>query len=617
MKSVIFHSLIVMIGWSLASNATSMTLEDSLAIAYHNSPLLEARRAELRAIDEGMAQAVSGWRPNLAGEASYEERHQDAGIGGANSPVNPDVQFNPFRWGFTLDQPIYRGGQTVAEMRQAKSQVYEGRANLHSAEQDVLLNTATAYFDVRQDQVVQDLNRNNVQVLRQQLAASEDRFEVGEITRTDVAQSKAALSAALSNLTISEARLSGSRARYQRHVGQLPSQLEAGTGLPALPANVDDAISIAIARNPILVAARHSEEAARHSLRRTVGNMLPLVSVQGEYSRIKEPSQFRTYNRDRIVMARVSIPLYQAGGASSRVREARQIHNQRRIETLRIDREVRKRSKDQWADFLAVKSNIISRKEQVRANEIAHEGVRQEALVGSRTTLDVLDEEQRLLDSRVALENARRDEHVAAYQILSLIGELSPQKLDLDVESYDPAINYHQVRYRWIGLGQSANDKPLPNVDTSPVITSGEQPEASENSAMPAEGAALKDNTDSKPTAVPNSQGASLTRSPGEQFQSMAATSGFESSNYAGAKKYLVQLAAYRSIQGADRGWEKLTKRHPDILGDHSSNVIGVMLNGDQQYYRLRVGPKSDKEASQQLCQSLKDQGQNCWIVRH
>jgi outer membrane protein len=576
--------LVLTVGILNRNNAYGVTLEDALTTAYHNSPALEASRSQLRAIDERMAQAVSGWRPTLTGEASYQERHQDSGVGGANSPINPDVQFNPFRVGMSLEQPIYRGGQTVAEMRQAKSEIREGRANLRSTEQDVLLNTVTAFFDVRQDQVVLKLNQNNVQVLRQQMSAAEDRFEVGEVTRTDVAQAEAALSSAIANLTLAKAQLISSRARYQRHVGILPGTLDPTEGLPVLPANADDALAIALQRNPFLVAARHGEEASHHFVRRAVGNMLPSVTLDGEFSRTKEPSQFREYMRRREVIARLSIPLYQAGGASSRVREARQLHNQRRIDTLRTDREVRKRLKDAWAQYVSLKSTVTSRKEQVRANTIALEGVRQEALVGTRTTLDVLEEEQRLLNSRVTLENANRDEYVLAYQILSLMGDLMPENLGLSVAGYDPAENYRKVRYKMIGVGRSAAADPLPTADTTSV-------------------------------SIPKDQELQVEWSPVESDRTPASDVVENVSVSSDPHQYLVQIAAYRSVRMADRGWTILAEQYADLLGGRTPDVIGASIVDRGSYYRLRVGPSTDIGDARRLCSALKSQGQNCLIV--
>ena len=599
MRAVIAGVVALGAAYFIPDRAGAVTLEEALITAYNNSPILLARRAELRATDERMAQAVSGWRPTLTGDASYIERHQDAGIGGANSPINPDVQFNPFRVGVVAEQPIYRGGRTMPEMRQAKAEIRQSRANLQITEQDVLLNTSVTFFDVRQDQTVLDLNQNNVEVLRQQLAATEDRFAVGEITRTDVAQAEAALSSAIARLTLARARLTANRARYQRYVGMLPANLEAPAGLPPLPANESDALAIAVERNPNLIAARYSEDAARHFVRRAVGDLLPRVSVEGEFSRTKEPSQFRDYSRTRQVMARLTIPLYQAGAASSRVREARQIHSQRRIETHETDRALRDRLKETWANFISVQSTIDSRREQVRANEVALEGVRQEALVGSRTTLDVLDEDQRLLDSRVELENAIRDEFAAAFQILSLTGELVPEKLGLAVTHYDPKEHYKEVRYQLFGIGRSAEADPLPNVDDTSVtvpLSDDDGPDPSDESA------------------APDTSGLNDLASEGQESD-RAAQKDEEPQRQTG--ELLVQMAAYRSVARADRGWEILAARHKKALANYRPDLVGVDLGDKGVYYRLRAGPIADRHEADQLCGALKDEGQNCLIVTH
>jgi cell division septation protein DedD len=272
--------------------------------------------------------------------------------------------------------------------------------------------------------------------------------------------------------------------------------------------------------------------------------------------------------------------------------------------------------KDGWAGYLGIKSSIVSRKEQVRANEIALEGVRQEAIVGSRTTLDVLEEEQRLLDSRVALENANRDEYVAAYEILSLIGELAPEKLGLAVPDYDPATNYKKVRYSWFGFGRSANKDPLPSIKAASV-TAPTQTEMDKDSQDPETG-----NDANEEVAGEEDLSVDETAITSEQSQKPAPqpiNSNIEpvESQPANSIRYLVQIAAYHSVQKADHGWNQLAQKHPDILNGHTPNVIGVIIKGDQQYYRLRVGPEANRSESQQLCDALKNKGQNCWLVPH
>ena len=343
----------------------------------------------------------------------------------------------------------------MAATNEAKSGVQAGRAGLTSTEQDVFLGTITAYMDVFRDQAVLDLNQRNVEVLTRQLDATRDRFEVGEITRTDVAQAEAALSASIARRTLAEAQLTASRAEYEKLVGSAPSNLAGPPGLPVLPSSEEEARAMALAANPNLDAAKHTEVAAGQGVKGAVGALLPSADARGEISYTDDASQFATFVRVKQVSGQITVPFYQAGRAYSEVREARQTHRQRRLEVVESQRQVVEQSASSWATFKAVQSTIESREEQVRANEIALDGVRQEAIVGSRTTLDVLEEEQRLLDSRVELVRAKRDQQVAAYELLSVVGGLTATKLELPVAVYDPDTNYQRVRNAWFGFGGS------------------------------------------------------------------------------------------------------------------------------------------------------------------
>ena len=443
------------IGFAAYAPAHADTLEDALVGAYQTNPTLQANRAQQRATDESVAQAMSGWRPTLAGFGTYSHLLQDSGIGGANSTANSDIKLNPARVGASLSQPLFRGGRTVAAVREAKSSVQAGRENLTATEQDILLQSITAYVDVFQDQAVLELNTRNVEVLTRQLDATRDRFEVGEITRTDVAQAEAALSSAESSRTLANAQLTASRAEYTKLVGTPPVDIQEPSALPNLPGSEEESQAMALAANPFIGAAKHTEAAAEQGVKGAVGALLPSADATGEISYTDDASQFASFMRVKQVTGEISVPVYQAGRVYSQVREARQIHRQRRLEVVENQREVIERAATAWSNFSAVQSTIISRQEQVRANEIALEGVKQEAIVGSRTTLDVLEEEQRLLDSRVELVRARRDQQVAAYQLLSVVGGMTATKLNLPVNVYDPDANYLKVRNAWFGFGSS------------------------------------------------------------------------------------------------------------------------------------------------------------------
>ncbi len=454
MKNLLAMTLSATLVWASGPSGAE-TLEEALVGAYQTNPTLQARRAEQRATDEAVSQAVAGWRPTLTGYGSYSHLLQDTGIGGANSTANPDIKLNPARIGATLNQPLFRGGRTVAATKEAKNTVQAGRAGLIATEQDVLLQTITAYMDVFQDQAVLELNQRNVEVLTRQLDATRDRFAVGEITRTDVAQAEAALSSSVASRTLSEAQITASRAEYEKLVGNPPTKLEEAPGLPDLPSSEEEARAMALAANPSLNAAKYTEVAAGQGVKGAVGALLPSADAVGEMSFTDEASQFASFVRVKQVSGQLTVPFYQGGRVYSEVREARQTHRQRRLEVVENQRQALELAASAWANFKALRSTIDSREEQVRANEIALDGVRQEASVGSRTTLDVLEEEQRLLDSRVQLVRAKRDQQVAAYELLSVVGGLTAPNLNLPVTVYDPDKNYQRVRNAWFGFGET------------------------------------------------------------------------------------------------------------------------------------------------------------------
>lgn len=435
-----------------AASASAQSLTEALATAYTTNPALLAARNELRAQDELVPQALSGWRPTIAGTASAGATWADSRIG--------NNQSNPRSVGIDLTQPIYRGGRTVASTRQAENLVLAQRARLVGVEENVLFNSATAYMDVVRDEAVLELNINNEQVLARQLAASRDRFEVGEITRTDVAQSEARLAGATAGRITSEGALAASRARYVEVIGDAPGTLETPPIVTSLPGSLEEAIEVASAANPDVVAADYVERAARDGVDVVFGELLPTVSVRTGVSYQQEPSPFSNTTGDEKladVEAQVTIPLYQAGDVASRVREAKKRASQRRLEMAQQRRTASQIATTAWEALSTARAQITSFQAQVRSDEIALEGVREEAQVGSRTVLDVLDAEQELLDARVNLVRAKRDEIVAGFQILQAVGNLTARDLNLPVEYYDYQADYLEVRNKlW---GTSVNEE--------------------------------------------------------------------------------------------------------------------------------------------------------------
>ena len=348
-----------------------------------------------------------------------------------------------------MAQPLYRGGRTRAGTRQAEATVLAARADLLATEQDVLLAAVTAYLDVLRDQAIVRLNRNNEQVLRCQLEATRDRFEVGEITRTDVAQAEARLSRATSDRIQAEGNVVSSRAALSQVTGTVPGALAAPPALSGLPTSVAEAIAIAVVESPSLLASRLSERASQHAIDAAIGNLLPTISLNGDIRRNEDSFTRGSVTESATITARITIPLYQAGAVASEVRQSRNTNNRRRLEIEETRRVVRQQVTQAWERLTTATDRVRSSTDQTRAAGIALEGVRAEAEVGLRTTLDTLDAEQELLDARVAVVIAERDQYVAAFDVREAIGRLNARALELPVEYYDPAAYYERVRRRW------------------------------------------------------------------------------------------------------------------------------------------------------------------------
>lgn len=435
--------------------ASAENLTDALVAAYQTNPTLQAQRAQLRATDEGVPQALSGWRPTVQAQGTYGATHTDTTL---NTGTTSKGDIEPYTGSVTLSQNVFAGGRTVNATDQAEYGVLAGREALMSVEQSTLFNAVQAYMNVIRDQSVVELNRNNVDVLQRQLEATTDRFRVGELTRTDTAQAEARLSLAKSNLTAAEAQLTASRAFYERIVGQMPGTLEKPPVVAGLPNSEEDARSVAEKNNPTLQAARYAEQANREAISVAKGALLPSVDIQAQYQYGRDPSLTVRDVEESSIVGVLTIPLYQAGVEYSQVREAKELHNQSRLQVAAAMREVDEAVRNAWNQLLSSRASIVSNQEGVNASEIALEGVRQESEVGARTTLDVLNAEQEYLNARVSLVSAERDLAVAEYGLLAAMGFLTARNLELPVDYYDPAVNYGEVRNKWIGFGTAGDE---------------------------------------------------------------------------------------------------------------------------------------------------------------
>ncbi len=431
-------------GFGLSNSADAESLPSALKSAYRNHPGLQADRARQRGVDENVSQALSGWRPTVSANA-------DAGAQWSNSTGFKTSKTNPAGFSITLNQPIFRGFKTVSGTKQAEAVVNASRQQLLSVEQGVLLDGATAYMDVIRDQDIAALRRKNVSFLISQLAASNARFAVGEITRTDVAQSRARLASSRADLAVARSNLAASIASYIRVIGHRPSRLRFPGISRSVPRSLQAALNTASKTSPSILAAAFNLEAAQQNIKVLKGDLLPTLSLQAQYSLRSEPTSTIKRTGTGVIQGVVSIPLYQAGRVYSQVRQAKQQASERQLLILDTRRQVRQSVVSTWNAFVASRQTITSIKAQVSANALALSGVRQEALVGSRTTLDILDAKRELVNSQVTLAVAQRNKVVAAYQLIAATGRMTARHLRLSVAIHDPSVNARRVRDQYFG----------------------------------------------------------------------------------------------------------------------------------------------------------------------
>jgi outer membrane protein len=440
-----------------AAGVSAETIESALVQAYQNNPQVNAQRALVRATDENVPQALSGYRPRISATATYGAQYIDSQTQttvGGNPMVTRQHGWNdPRSVGGTLTQTLFNGFQTGNRTRQAESQVSASRETLRVIEQTVLLDGATAYMNVLRDSATLDLQRRNVEVIQEQLRQTRDRFAVGEVTRTDVAQAESRVAAAQSQMLAAQSNLATSRAVYRRIIGVEAGRLNPGTPVDRLsPRSLDLAVAQGQSENPAVTAAEHGVDVAALQVKINEGSLYPTVTVQASVQQSYDTSINTSRNFAGAVVGQVSVPLYQGGQEFALIRQAKETVTQQRLNLALNRDQARANVVQAWAQLEAAKAQIEATKAQVAAAEIALNGVREEARVGQRTTLDVLNAQQELVNARVALVTAQRDRVVASYTLLSAVGRLSVPVLGLQVPVYDPMVHYQQVRDSWYGV---------------------------------------------------------------------------------------------------------------------------------------------------------------------
>jgi TolC family type I secretion outer membrane protein len=436
--------------------ATAQTLTEALSYAYNNNPQLLAQRALLRATDEQVPQALSGWRPTVTFTGEGGENRSGFAQGGP-------TQFSSYQTrelDLRITQPVYNGGHTEAQTKQAVNIVQSTRAQTLGVETTVFQAVVQAFFDTYRDQALVEVNRNNEAVLKKQLDATRERFRVGEVTRTDVAQAESSLAQATANRIAAEGQLEISRANYVHAVGHPPGRLILPTERPALPGSRDEALALAATNNPNVISANFAEAAARDNIDVVRSQLLPQVSIIGDLNRSFSPSvTLRTAREDTAsVIAQITVPLYEGGAIYSQTRAAEQTVGQKRSQVDDARRAAVQLATQSWETLMAARAAVASFAAAVKAAQVALAGTQQEALVGSRTVLDVLISEQQLFTTQSQLVGAQHDAAVAEFNVAAAVGRLIAPELKLPVQLYDMELHYKAVKDKWFGFGSGLKE---------------------------------------------------------------------------------------------------------------------------------------------------------------
>jgi outer membrane protein len=451
----------------MAGSASADTLREALVSTYANNPTITGQRESLRATDANVAIARAAGRPQVSATVGINRDLSRSGIldtGGKGPTASVGVD---------LSYPLFNGGSVKNDVRAAKTRVEAGRATLRAVEGDVFTEAVSAYMDVIRDRAIVELNSNNVQVLNTNLEASRDRFEIGDLTRTDVAQSEARLQLGRSLLSTSQGRLSGSEENYRRVIGKRPGALAPPPPLPPFPATADEAARVALANNPDLISINKQASAAGFDVRVAQASRLPTVSsvVSGTYVDALGGNSGPLPSSGTQTSAGLNarIPLYQGGLPAARIRSAQALEGQLMERTIATERSVLSTTRSAFASYQAAQNAIASNEVAVKANELALEGARAERSVGTRTVLDVLNAEQELLNSQVALVTARRDAYVAGFELLNAMGQAEADDLGLEGGPlYDPLGNYRRVSDNWNDWANDPRHEPVATRTVTP-----------------------------------------------------------------------------------------------------------------------------------------------------
>jgi outer membrane protein len=433
------------------------TIESALVRAYEDNPQLNAQRASVRATDEYVPQALSGYRPKVGAIATVGEQRADltdvttTPSGPVYSPLGTTA--TPYTYGVTVTQNVFNGFQTANRTRTAESQVMAAREGLRVLEQTILLNAATSYMDVLRDTAIEQIQQGNVATLKQVYEQTQKRFSVGDVTATDVSQAKAQLATAESTFLAAGATLTTSKANYRVIIGVEPQALVPAAPVDRFsPPSLEGAFALGDQNNPNITAGMYGVDVAYLQIKINEGALYPTMNIQAAFQQQYQPLPGEQSLFTAGVTGQLSIPLYQGGAEYSLIRQSKESAAQQRLNLDLVRRQVRGSISQAWAQLNAAKGELEKAKVAVAAAEATLTGMRKEATVGERTTFDVLYAQQVLVSARTALVQAQHDRVVASYGLLAAVGRLSPQVLGLPASIYDPGVHYQQVRDAWSGL---------------------------------------------------------------------------------------------------------------------------------------------------------------------
>ncbi|MGO9983754.1 MAG: TolC family outer membrane protein [Rhodomicrobium sp.] len=496
---------LVVVVLAASGPVSAETLKEALAAAYLYNPTLKSARAQLRSTDNGVSLAKSGYRPTIT--ATFQDGFEDSRTGIKSSPgslpfctiatapgtpcnANSSIPFgslasasaangsyHPRQASVALQQNVFDGFRTYNNVKGAEAAVEAGREDLRNSEESVLLNAATAYMNVVRDQAIVKLRQNNVRVLSEQLRATQDRFKVGEVTRTDVAQAQSGLAQSQADLSIAQGTLYGDQAQFAQYIGHPPGTLrDPGPPTKLLPKNLQAAIDVAESENPGILGSIFRERAQEHQVKSVKGQLLPSVSLSASYTKADQPfgEPSVTQFEDTRVYGTLTVPLYEAGSVSAQIRQNIETLSQRRQQIDEQRELARSNVSAQWGLVIAARGNVAAGKSATEATRIALQGVREEERVGQRTILDVLNSEQQYLNAQVNLVSFQRDLVVASYGVLAGMGRLTASDIALQAELYDPTRYYGEVKDAWYGWGASIESREDPRV--APVEDPGRAP---------------------------------------------------------------------------------------------------------------------------------------------